>query len=159
MNLNSGTFGGAGGEWDNVLLCRLSEPEACYIDRVALKLMVMLLPLTLPCLMCKVNLQASRVEWYLPGMEWVRLGLCGSQSLIQAGRVRFLRCVAWKEVGVNASMLYISTLFKCGDKTLSLWKNKDEGDGYVIYLHLFYIYTVITCRMSPRKYIPLLFVD
>lgn len=120
--------------------------------------MVMLLPLTPPCLACKVNLQASRVEWYLPGMEWAGLGLCGSQSLIQAGRVRFLRCVAWKEVGVNANVLYTSTLFKCGDKTFSLWKNKDEGDGYlsplILHLYSYYmshvspkIYAIIVCRL------------
>lgn len=36
--------------------------------------MVMLLPLTPQCLACKVNLQSSRVEWYLPDMEWARLG-------------------------------------------------------------------------------------
>lgn len=62
------------------------------------------------------ELASKQSRMVFTGLGVGKTGLCGSQSIIQVGRVRFLRCVAWKKVGVNANMLYTSKLFKSEDK-------------------------------------------
>lgn len=96
----------------------------------------------------------EHVGWYLAETEGgvvVELG-----SMDHSGRgeeIPEVCCMAWwLELALTCCKLT-----KCELKTFSPWKIRIVGDGYVIYLHLFYsyhmprgtlkIYTIIICRL------------